>query len=141
MCCGVAKRSSQKVRDKRRALNRAVLNYSDQLATRILETTTTGEDPRVTERLGRVQQATASETWLASISSANPSQCSGELPTQKLKSHLMRTQSLNVLSLKSGVGQYIAMPEIFLPCLLLHFRSIHLHFSKTSLDFSCVGCC
>ena len=33
---------------------------------------------------------------------------SGELLTQKLKSHLVRTQSLNVLHLKAGVGQYIA---------------------------------
>ena len=34
---------------------------------------------------------------------------SGELRTQKLKSHLMRTQSLKLLPLKPGVGQYIAM--------------------------------
>ena len=34
---------------------------------------------------------------------------SGELRTQKLKSHLVRTQSLNVLSLKPGVCQYIAI--------------------------------
>ena len=34
---------------------------------------------------------------------------SGELRTQKLKSHLLRTQSLKVLPLKPGVGQYIAM--------------------------------
>ena len=34
---------------------------------------------------------------------------SGELQTQKLKSHLVRTQSLNVLPLKPGVGQYIAI--------------------------------
>ena len=33
-----------------------------------------------------------------------------ELRTQKLKSHLMRTQSLKVLPLKPGLGQYIAMP-------------------------------
>ncbi|WP_419597048.1 hypothetical protein, partial [Thiolapillus sp.] len=33
---------------------------------------------------------------------------SGELRTLKLKSHLVRTQSLNVLPLKPGVGQYIA---------------------------------
>ena len=32
---------------------------------------------------------------------------SGELRTQKLKSQLMRTQSLKVLPLKPGVGQYI----------------------------------
>ena len=34
---------------------------------------------------------------------------SGELRTQKLKSHLVRTQSLNVLPLKPGVDQYIAI--------------------------------
>ena len=34
---------------------------------------------------------------------------SGELRTQKLKSHLVRTQSLNVLPIKPGVGQYIAI--------------------------------
>ena len=34
---------------------------------------------------------------------------SGELRTQKLKSHLVRTRSLNVLPLKPGVGQYIAI--------------------------------
>ena len=28
---------------------------------------------------------------------------------QKLKSHLMRTQSLNIVPLKPGVGQYIAI--------------------------------
>ena len=33
---------------------------------------------------------------------------SGELRTQKLKSHRLRTQSLKVLPLKPGVGQYIA---------------------------------
>ena len=34
---------------------------------------------------------------------------SGELRTQKLKSYLVRTQSLNVLHFKPGVGQYIAI--------------------------------
>ena len=33
----------------------------------------------------------------------------GELRTQKSKSHLVKTQSLNVLLLKPGVGQYIAI--------------------------------
>ena len=56
-----------------------------------------------------------------------------ELRTQKLKSHLMRTQNLTVLTLERGVGQYIAMHATltardlnlanFLP-----FQSIHLHF-------------
>ena len=39
----------------------------------------------------------------------SPSSRSGELRTQKLKSHLVRTQSLNVLPLKPGVGQYVAI--------------------------------
>ena len=34
---------------------------------------------------------------------------SGKLRTQKLNSHLVRTQSLNVLPLKPGVSQYIAI--------------------------------
>ena len=34
--------------------------------------------------------------------------CSGELRTQELKSYLLRTQTLKVLPLKPGVGQYIA---------------------------------
>ena len=48
--CVVAKRFPQKVslRDKRRALNRAVLNHPDQLATNTLKTTATGEDLHVT---------------------------------------------------------------------------------------------
>ena len=40
--CGVAKRSPQKVRGKRRALNRAVLNHPDQLVTH-METATIGK--------------------------------------------------------------------------------------------------
>ena len=79
---------------------------------------------------------------------------SGELWTQKLKSHLVRTQNLNVLPLKPGVGQYIAMHatltarELFLTYFYPSgpFTCI---FSKTSPDFfpvlalantgSCVG--
>ena len=34
---------------------------------------------------------------------------SGELRAQKLKSHLVKTQGLNVLPLKPGIGQYIAI--------------------------------
>ena len=71
---------------------------------------------------------------------------SGELRTVKLMSHLLRTQSLNVLPLKPGVGQYMAIHatltvrDFFLPCLFLLFWSIHQHVSKTSPVFSCVGC-
>ena len=38
---------------------------------------------------------------------------SGELRTQKLKSHLERTHSLNILLLKPRVGQYIAIHAMF----------------------------
>ena len=34
---------------------------------------------------------------------------SGELRMQKLKSHLLSTESLKVIPLKPGVGQYIAI--------------------------------
>ena len=65
---------------------------------------------------------------------------SGVLRTQKLKSHLLRTQSLKVLPLNPGVGQYIAIHatltarEFF----LAHFyRSGPLTciFSETSHEF------
>ena len=70
---------------------------------------------------------------------------SEKLRMQKLKSHLVRTQSLNVLPLKPGVGQYIAIHatltarEFFLDYFYPSgpFTCI---FSKTSPDFSCVGC-
>ena len=70
---------------------------------------------------------------------------SGELRTQKLKSHLVRIQSLNVLPLKPGVGQYIAIHATltardFFLAYFYPLMSIHLHFPQTSPDFSCVGC-
>ena len=67
------------------------------------------------------------------------------LAIANINSHLVRTQSLNVLPLRPGVGQYIshtcyAYYQGFLPCLFLPVRSIRLHlFFKTSLDFSCVS--
>ena len=69
----------------------------------------------------------------------------GELRTQKLKSHLVRTQSLNVLPLKPGVGQYIAIQatltarDFFLAYFYPSGPFICI-FSKTSPDFSCLGC-
>ena len=71
---------------------------------------------------------------LSVFSLCSPSPLSEELRTQTLKFHLVRTQSLNVLPLKPGVGLYIAIHatltarDFFLSCLFLHFRSIHLHF-------------
>ena len=70
---------------------------------------------------------------------------SGELRMQKLKSHLVRTQSLNVLPLWPGVDQFIATHatltarDFFLAYFYTSgpFTCI---FSKTSPDFSCVGC-
>ena len=66
---------------------------------------------------------------------------SGELRTQKLKSYLVRTQSLNVLPLKPGVGQYIAIPatltarDFFLAYFYPAAPFTCIFFSKTSPDF------
>ena len=70
---------------------------------------------------------------------------SGEQRTQKLKSKLVRTLSLNVLPLKPGVGQYTAIHAT--PTARDFFRANFYSsgpftrmFSKTSPDVSCVGC-
>ena len=70
---------------------------------------------------------------------------SGELQTQKLKSHLVRTQCLNVLPLKPGVGQYIAIHAThtardFLLAYFYPSGPFICIFSKTSPDFSHVEC-
>ena len=57
---------------------------------------------------------------------------SGELRTQKLKSHLVRTQSLNVLLLKSGVGRYIAIHAMFTA------RNFFLAYFYPSGPFTCI---
>ena len=57
---------------------------------------------------------------------------SGELRTQKLKSHLVRTQSLNVLPFKPGVGQYIAIHAT------LTARDFFLAYFYTSGPFTCI---
>ena len=78
---------------------------------------------------------------------------SGELRTQKLKSHLVRTQSLNVLPLKPEVGMYIAIHATltarisFLPIstLLAHSPAFFPNLSQLFLCWqwlthgSCVG--
>ena len=69
----------------------------------------------------------------------------GELRTQKLKSHLMRTQSLKVLLLKPGVGQYIAMHATLTArdFFLANFypsSPFTCIFSKPLPSFSCVSC-
>ena len=57
---------------------------------------------------------------------------SGELRTQKLKSHLARTQSLNVLPLKPEVSQYIAVHAS------LTARDFFLAYFYTSGPFTCI---
>ena len=57
---------------------------------------------------------------------------SGELRTQKLKSHLVRTQSLNIRPLKPGVGQYIAIHA------MLTARDFFLAYFYTSGPFTCI---
>ena len=56
----------------------------------------------------------------------------GELQMQKLKSHLLRTQSLNVLTLKSAVGQYIAVHATFTA------RDFFLAYFYPSGPFTCI---
>ena len=57
---------------------------------------------------------------------------SRELRTQKLKSHLVRTQSLTVLALKPGVGQYIAIHAT------LTARDFFLAYFYPSGPFTCI---
>ena len=70
--------------------------------------------------------------------------CSGELRTQKLKSHLVRTQSLNILPLKPGVGQYIVIHATLTArdFFLAYYPSgpFTCIFPKPLMIFSCVGC-
>ena len=66
---------------------------------------------------------------------------SGELQTQKLKSHLVRTESLNVLPLKPGVGQCMAMHSTltamdFFLAYIYPSGPFTCFYSKTSPDFS-----
>ena len=63
-------------------------------------------------------------------SPANPR--SWELRMQKLKSHLVRTQSLNVLPFKPGVGQYIAIYAT------LTAREFFLAYFYPSSPFTCI---
>ena len=70
---------------------------------------------------------------------------SGEPRTQKLKSHLVRTQSLNILPLKPGVGRYITIHATltardFFLAYFYPSGPFTCIFSKTSHNFSCVGC-
>ena len=68
----------------------------------------------------------------------------GERRTQKLKSHLVRTQSLNVLPLKPGVGEYIAIHATLTArdfFLLISTLPVHspAFVPKPLPIFSCVG--
>ena len=70
---------------------------------------------------------------------------SGELRTQKLKSRLVRTQSLNVPPLKPGVGQYIAVHATLTARNFFLISNLPVHspafcFQNLSRFFSCVGC-
>ena len=76
---------------------------------------------------GREEVGTIPEVTLSSSESRN-----GELRTQKLKSHLVRIQSLNVLPLKPGVGQYIAIHAT------LTARDFFLTYFYPSGPFTCI---
>ena len=56
----------------------------------------------------------------------------GELRTQKLKTHLVRTQSLNILPLKPGASQYIAIHAT------LTARNFFLTYFYPSGPFTCI---
>ena len=56
----------------------------------------------------------------------------GELRTQKLKSHLVKTQNLNVLPFKPGAGQYIAIHAT------LTARDFFLAYFYPSSPFTCI---
>ena len=69
----------------------------------------------------------------------------GSCGCRNLKSHLVRIQSLNVLHLKPGVGQYIAIHATltardFFLAYFYPFGPFTCIFSKTFPDFFCVGC-
>ena len=69
----------------------------------------------------------------------------GEMRTQNLNSHLVRTQSLNVLPLKPEGGQYIAInasitARDFFLAYFYPSGPFTCIFSKTYPDFSSVGC-
>ena len=69
----------------------------------------------------------------------------GELWTQKLKSHLLRRQSLKVLTLKPKVGWYRAILAMliardFFQATFYSSSSFTCIFSKPLLSFSCVSC-
>ena len=66
-----------------------------------------------------------------SVHSPPPLPHSRELRTQKLKSHLVRTRSLNVLHLKPGVGPYIAIHAT------LTARDLFLTYFYPSGPFTC----
>ena len=63
--------------------------------------------------LGVFCNTTPSLFPLSTLFNAPAQPRSGKLWTQKLKSHLMRTQNLKVLHWKPGVGQYITMHATF----------------------------
>ena len=78
--------------------------------------------------------------YVAYATACPPPPHRGELRTQKLKSHLVRTQSLNVLPLKPGVGQYIAIHATLTARDFFDYFYTSCPFtcmiSKTSPDFS-----
>ena len=85
----------------------------------------------------------ASDHWLQTVSEATNAQQytrSGQLRTQNLKSHLMRTQSLRVLPLNLGVGQYVTIHATLtagISSSLISILPVHspAFFSKTSPEF------
>ena len=76
--------------------------------------------------------AFAGESQLRQSRAIPPPLRSGELRTQRLKAHLVRTWSLNVLSLKHWVGQYIVIHAT------LTARNFFLAYFYPSSPFTCI---
>ena len=86
-----------------------------------------------------VQQVSPAPSWHSCVwcfsvylSKATASPRSGELRTQKLMSHLVRTQSLNVLPFEPGVGQSMAVHA------MLTAREFFLAYFYPSSPFTCI---
>ena len=95
-----------------------------------------GDPTRSTGRWNLRTYSIIHRSWLVSLFKPR----SGELRTQKLKSHPVRTQSLKILPLKSGVGQYIAIhatltARVFFLAYFYPLGPFTCIFSKTSPDF------
>ena len=86
----------------------------------------------INEKLSTTTTTATATTTTTTTTTISFTPRSGELRAQKLKSHLVRTQSLNVLPLKPGVGQYVAIHAT------LTVRDFFLAYFYPSGPFTCI---